>query len=152
VASVVTHKDGRILLIKEQLQKNDVPLWNIVKGSYHGGETVFEAAIRECKEETSLDVRLVGSLGTYVAEADGKMRIQFTFIAQPTATSGEAHIADAATQEGLGETISEIRWFSKEELQKLGPSDFVSLRAYAVLQDWLKGTRYPLESVVHVEM
>lgn len=152
VASVVTREDGHVLLIKEKLPKKEMPLWNIVKGSYNGGETVFDAAIRECREEASLDVHLIGSLGTYISEGGDKIRIQFNFVAQPTPASGEAHVADAIAQEGLDETISEVRWFSREELQTLKSEDFVSLRAYATIQDWLKGMMYPLESVMHMEM
>lgn len=151
VTTVVTHQDGRVLLIKEKLPKKDVPLWNIVKGTYHGGETVFEAAIRECREEASLAVTLTGSLGTYVSEEGGEVYIQFNFTAEPTSTSGAARIADEKTQEEFGESISEVRWFSREELEVLRLENFVSLRTYTVIQNLLKGVSYPIDSVIHTD-
>ena len=81
VGVIVVGNDGRALLIKEKLSKKPVPLWNTIKGSHDSGETIFEAAIRECKEEVSLDVELTRSLGVYVSEKEGKIRAQFKFLA-----------------------------------------------------------------------
>ncbi|MBP7811821.1 MAG: NUDIX hydrolase, partial [Candidatus Moranbacteria bacterium] len=59
IGVIVADKEGRVLLVKEKLEKKPVALWNIIKGSYDGGETIFEAAKRECWEEVSLNVELI---------------------------------------------------------------------------------------------
>jgi ADP-ribose pyrophosphatase YjhB (NUDIX family) len=78
--------DG-IVLIK---RKNPPFGWALPGGFVDYGESLEAAAIREAREETSLDVRLVSQLGAYsdprrdprhhtisvvfVAEADGRLR------------------------------------------------------------------------------
>lgn len=53
---------GKIVLIK---RKNPPPGWALPGGFVDYGETLETAAIREAKEETSLDVTLVRQFHTY---------------------------------------------------------------------------------------
>src|SRR3989344_4125657 len=108
VGVVVTRGDGSALLIKEKLQKKPVALWNIIRGTYDGGETIFDAAKRECREEASVDAELIGSLGTYVSEESGKMRVQCNFLARTNDST--VGVADQREQESRGEAIEEVRW------------------------------------------
>ena len=52
----VLEKDGKYLLIQEA--KNDRGKWNLPAGHLDAGETIFDAAVREIKEESGLDVEL----------------------------------------------------------------------------------------------
>lgn len=150
VGVIVVNKNGDVLLIKEKLEKKPVALWNIIKGSYDGGETIFEAAKRECEEEASLDVELARSLGVYVSEEPGKMRIQFNFLAE---TDGSvAGVASREDQELRDEAIEEVRWFTKDEIGKMQQEEFVSARAFELLQDWISGESFPLNACKQVEM
>lgn len=142
--------DGRALLIKEKLSKKPVPLWNTIKGSHDSGETIFEAAIRECKEEASLDVELTCSLGVYVSEKEGKTRAQFNFLAYAKDTS--ARLASVEEQESRDENIQELRWFTKEEILKMNPEEFISERTYELLHDWISRKEFPLEVCKQVPM
>lgn len=150
IGVVVVGKDERVLLIKEKLGKKSVALWNIIKGSYDGGETVFEAAKRECKEEVSLDVDLTHTLGAYISEEPEKIHIQFNFLAE--ANNMNVEVASREDQESRNEAIGEVRWFTKEEVVKMNPEDFVSARAFELLQDWIAGKTFPLEAYKQVEM
>ena len=131
-------------------QKKPVALWNIIKGTYDGGETIFDAAKRECKEEASIEVDLVNALGAYVSEESGKMRVQFNFLA--LAHESGAAVADQAEQLSRGEAIEEVCWFTKEEIAQMHPDEFVSARASELLADWATGTKFSLESYKQVEM
>jgi len=53
---------GKIILIK---RKNDPVGWAIPGGFVDYGESLEKAAIREAKEETSLDVTLLEQMHTY---------------------------------------------------------------------------------------
>lgn len=53
--------DGRILL----LERTDNGLWTIPTGGVKKGETVAEAGVRECREETGLDVQVTGLVGVF---------------------------------------------------------------------------------------
>jgi 8-oxo-dGTP diphosphatase len=63
---VIEIMDGRrvrgVVLIE---RKNPPPGWALPGGFVDYGETLEAAAVREAREETSLDVELVGQLGAY---------------------------------------------------------------------------------------
>ena len=104
---VVFDSQGRILLIKERLASTGAR-WNIIKGTYESGETIFVTAIRECREEAGIDVVLTGVLGISISETDSKIRIQCNFTAR---TSDVGAVPDQEQQIALDETIEEVRWF-----------------------------------------
>ena len=61
-ASVLVRDDaGRVLL----LQRPDSGLWTIPTGAVKKGETVPKAAVRECHEETGLQVEITGIVGVF---------------------------------------------------------------------------------------
>jgi ADP-ribose pyrophosphatase YjhB (NUDIX family) len=150
VAVVVVNKEGKALLIKEKLQKKPVALWNIIKGSYDGGETILEAAKRECREEASIDVTLTHSLGVYISEEPGKIRVQFNFLAQ--ADNEDIALASREEQESRDEAIEEVQWTTKEEIQSMKEDSFVSQRAQELLKDWMTDKKFPLEAYKQVNM
>jgi 8-oxo-dGTP pyrophosphatase MutT (NUDIX family) len=61
-ASVLVRDDtGRVLL----LQRSDNGLWTIPTGAVKAGETVPAAAVRECREETGLEIEITGMVGVF---------------------------------------------------------------------------------------
>lgn len=134
-------------MIKEKIKKKDRPLWNIVKGSYgdNGDETVFEAAVRECREEASVNVELTNILGIQVSKEGDQARIQFNFLAK--IISGEPKIALEEEQVSRDEFIQEVKWFSRQELLELKKEEFIAEKIYEAVQDWLSGKKYPIEII-----
>ncbi|WP_144478942.1 NUDIX domain-containing protein [Cytobacillus oceanisediminis] len=61
VAVIIMNEEKQVLLQK----RSDVGLWGIPSGHIEIGETVSEAAIREVKEETNLDIRIKKLIGVY---------------------------------------------------------------------------------------
>lgn len=59
---IIIRVNGGIVLIE---RKNPPYGWAIPGGFVDYGESLEEAAVREAREETSLDVRLVSQLGAY---------------------------------------------------------------------------------------
>ncbi|MEU5840128.1 NUDIX domain-containing protein [Streptomyces diacarni] len=57
----VQDEAGRLLLLK----RVDNDLWTIPTGGVKKGETVGQAGVRECKEETGLDIEVVGLVGVF---------------------------------------------------------------------------------------
>lgn len=57
----VLDEQGRLLLLK----RVDNGLWTIPTGAVKKGETVREAGVRECREETGLDVEVTGLVGVF---------------------------------------------------------------------------------------
>ncbi|MCR4284157.1 MAG: NUDIX hydrolase [Parcubacteria group bacterium] len=153
IGVIIKDESGqKILLIKEKLAKKDRPLWNIIKGTYgdNGDESVFEAATRECLEETSTNVELIKTLGCYVSKNGEKTRIQFNFLAK--IISGEPKLPEHEDQATRDESISDIKWFNKDEISKMNPDEFVSNRAYELIMSYLEGNEFPIEAYKQVEM
>ena len=59
---VIIEIEGGIVLVE---RRNPPPGWALPGGFVDYGETLEAAAVREAREETSLDVELVGQLGSY---------------------------------------------------------------------------------------
>jgi len=103
-------KDGKVLLVKRQTEPGE-GLWSIPGGLVELGETVYEAAKREVKEETSLDIEiseLIGVFDSMTYDDAGRLRFHYVlidYLARPKGGSlkGNAEVAD-------------VRWVSVSEL------------------------------------
>ncbi len=80
VTAVVTDEQGRILMV----HKTDNDLWALPGGGMDLGESIADAAVRETKEETGIDIAVTGLIGVYtnprhvLAYDDGEVRQQFS--------------------------------------------------------------------------
>lgn len=61
VAVIIMDDKNRVLLQK----RSDVNLWGIPSGNVELGETIADAAIREVKEESNLDISILKLVGVY---------------------------------------------------------------------------------------
>ena len=94
---IIIELDEGIVLIK---RKNPPYGWALPGGFVNYGESLEASAVREAKEETSLDVTLVAELGAYSApDRDPRMHtITVVFIAK---AQGEPKAADDASEVGI---------------------------------------------------
>ena len=60
-SAVVTDGAGRVLL----LRRSDSGNWALPGGTLELGESITECAVREVREETGLDVEVMGLVGVY---------------------------------------------------------------------------------------
>lgn len=80
VTAVVPDNSGAVLLV----HRTDNDLWALPGGGIDIGESVADAAVRETKEETGIDVEVTGLVGIYsspnhvMAYDDGEVRQQFS--------------------------------------------------------------------------
>jgi ADP-ribose pyrophosphatase YjhB (NUDIX family) len=95
-------------------------LWSYAGGYLEEGETLEEAALRETREETGLEVKLTGLLGVYSRPGGRTVTIVFE-----AAATGE--------QWKCGPEVSEIRSFSVEEIPW---GELAFWTATYALQDW----------------
>ena len=85
---------GNILL----LRRKDNDKWTMPGGTLDFGESLTDCAIREVREETGLQIRITGLIGTYtdphilIAYSDGEVRQEFTFVYGAEIESGELNI------------------------------------------------------------
>jgi 8-oxo-dGTP diphosphatase len=79
---VVVVRDGSVLLIRRGQPPNQGQ-WSIPGGRQEWGETVREAALREVREETGLEVELVDLIGVFDGigrQPDGTVGWHYTLI------------------------------------------------------------------------
>ncbi len=76
VAVVLVEHDRKILLGKRSINPGK-GLWSFPSGFVNRGENVEDAARREVKEETNLDVSLVSLLGVFSEEGNPIIRVVF---------------------------------------------------------------------------
>lgn len=103
--AVLLEKDGKFLLGQEATPII-YGLWNWQQGKVDEGEDLETAGIREVKEETGFDIRIVKKL---------------TVIENPFAGTKETHVFLGEIVGGelsfSKEEILDARWFTKEEIE-----------------------------------
>jgi 8-oxo-dGTP pyrophosphatase MutT (NUDIX family) len=105
--------DGREVVLGRRRRERDGVTWSLPKGTPADGETPAETALREVREETGLEVRIVDDVGDihYRFVRDGR-RIDKTvryFLME--ATGGD--LADHDHE------FEEVRWFELGEAEAL---------------------------------
>lgn len=108
-SAVIVVNDGKYLLA-ERNKENYNGYWIIPGGGVKFGETIEEAAIREIKEETNLDVEIIKLIGyKEVINVPGDYHsIVFFHLAKPKHLNIEAK-----------EDVSSAKFFDIEEIKKL---------------------------------
>jgi 8-oxo-dGTP pyrophosphatase MutT (NUDIX family) len=77
------------------LRRRDNDKWTLPGDTLNFGESLTDCAIREAREETGLQIRITGLIGTYtdphilIAYSDGEVRQEFTFVYAAEIESGE---------------------------------------------------------------
>jgi ADP-ribose pyrophosphatase YjhB (NUDIX family) len=100
--NVAVIQDGKILLT----QREDFETWILPSGGVEEGESLAQAAIRETKEETGLDVQLTRLVGVYSRTGSWSPGYMVLFAAKPV--GGEIKCQE-------GETIA-VEWFGFDDL------------------------------------
>jgi ADP-ribose pyrophosphatase YjhB (NUDIX family) len=93
---VVAERDGRILLVR----RNHEPMlgrWSFPSGFVDAGEVVGEAAAREAREETGVEVRIDQLLGVYSRRGDPVVFVAYA----ATVVAGEPAAGPEAFEVGL---------------------------------------------------
>lgn len=137
VACVIA-REGRFLLVEENIRGKR--LLNQPAGHLEADETLFDAALRETREETGWDVALSDFIGVYQwANRDADRHfLRFAFAATPL-----RHDPTRTLDFGIERTI----WLCRDEIAAAGDR----LRSPMVLRnvdDWLAGKRAPLDAIV----
>jgi ADP-ribose pyrophosphatase YjhB (NUDIX family) len=114
VATTAFVLDGedRVLLIR----RTDNDLWALPGGAQEVGEYVAETAVRETKEESGVDIEVIGVVGIYtnphhvVEFSDGEVRQQFSICFRGRPLGGELRPSDES---------SEVAWIGAGSLDTL---------------------------------
>lgn len=117
--AVITEVDGKVLLARRSHEPG-MGRWTFPSGYVDTGEKVEEAAVRETKEETSVDVCIDGLMGVYSEKGNPVVLIVYV----GTIIGGEPHPGPEAT---------EVGFFHPTELPEMAFE-----HDGALLQEWVK--------------
>lgn len=105
VAGVVICQDGKYLLVQEGIPGDSIyGLWNLPAGKVKEGESLEDAAIREAKEETGLEVKLLKKLDIFQEYPQESVKHAF----EAKIVGGELLLSS--------EEIMDVKWFSFDEI------------------------------------
>ncbi len=103
-SALVFDESGNVLLIRENYDRRR---YGLPGGALESGETPVEAAVRETREETGVDVAAGPLVGVYTLRSPEHTLVGFVF--HSTVDRGEAAVPDT------GE-IAEVGWFDPRAL------------------------------------
>jgi 8-oxo-dGTP diphosphatase len=112
VGAVVTDESGRLLVIRRG-RPPSAGLWSLPGGRVEPGETLADAARREVREETGLDVELNGLIG--------RIDIPHGDVVYDVSDFG-ATVADQGQPLVPGDDAIDARWVTHAELAALESS------------------------------
>ena len=114
---VLATRRGKLVLVQRD-QEPHRGLWSFLSGFVDAGEGLEEAAVRETKEETGLEVRIERQLGAYAASGD-----RVVFIAYAARV--------VAGRIAVGRECRDVRYFDPAALPSLAfPHDEEILRIW----------------------
>ena len=129
-AGALIIRDGKILFQR----RTDNGQWGLIGGLVEMNETYAQAAVREAREETGLEVKLNSFLGIFhnhnMVWSNGDAAHVISAMYTAEIVSGEPRI---------DEESYELRFFGADELPPLFAEDHI-----AVMEAWKRGVRYPL--------
>ncbi len=130
--SVMLEHRGKLLLVQEAVGKIRGK-WSQPAGHIELNETPFQAALRECKEETGYTVKITGLFRVYFMPAKKKANayVNYTFLARPVGRPSQK----------ITKEIMTTQWYSKKELKTFPVGAMRSTVATERVNDWLKGHR-----------
>jgi ADP-ribose pyrophosphatase YjhB (NUDIX family) len=107
--AVVIDRLERVLLVR-RARPPSAGEWSLPGGRVEAGESPGAAAVRELREETGVDGRLVASLGVIEIEREG-----FSFAIHEFLV-----VMASESPTRAGDDASDVHWACREELASLG--------------------------------
>jgi ADP-ribose pyrophosphatase YjhB (NUDIX family) len=142
-AGIVVEQDDRILIVREPLPQFDPSKIFLTHPSGHmeKRESVLDAAVRECLEETGYETELTDLIGVYETNHKSADYIRFSFVARLKSESPIAEPTD--------EDVMEVLWMPIQEL-KARRQEWRPGATTRTLDDYFAGKRYPLHLIGQV--
>jgi 8-oxo-dGTP pyrophosphatase MutT (NUDIX family) len=126
-SAVVANDAGEILMQR----RSDNDLWALPGGTMDLGERIAETVVREVREETGLEVEVIGIVGVYsdpghvIAYSNGEVRQEFNLCFAAKLIGGQLSLSDEST---------EVRWVAWRAIEELPMHESTRLRIKHFMQ------------------
>jgi len=151
VCGAVIEKDGKILLVRENLPGNpDDGKWSHPAGWIDIGEDPVAAVKRETREETGFEFAPTALLGIY-SLVRGDLAGFWSATPHAIKLIFRGDIGGYSEKNLEGDT-SGTRWFLPEEIYAMGADTLRDTDIKRIVKDYFSGKGYPLEIIAHATM
>lgn len=110
---IVVWQEDKVLLVR-RAKPPRLGEWSIPGGAQSLGETIFEAAIREVREETGVDVRptaIVTVVDSVIRDAGNRTQFHYTLV--------EISAEWVAGEPVAADDVDDVRWATPDEAATL---------------------------------
>ncbi len=131
-------ENEKILLVKEnkEIAKDK---YSLPCGKLEFGEEIIKCAIREAREETGLEVKILKCVGVYQRPASKEDTNTIFFVFEGVPVSGKVTIS---------EDHPEIKYFSIKEIEKIEKEGNLRIKiTLPAIKDFLAGQEISLEKI-----
>lgn len=113
---VVVQKDNRILMVCQHHEDKDI--WMVPGGGIEEGETSIDAAVREVKEETGLDIEITG-VAWHIEEVSEARGQRFVNYMVGRITGGQLALGKDPEFADDKQVLRETKFMSREDLEQV---------------------------------
>ncbi|MCI7678810.1 MAG: NUDIX hydrolase [Clostridiales bacterium] len=141
VRVLIVNENNELLMLRQHHEDKDI--WMVPGGAIEDGENSIQAAVREVKEETHLDVRITG-VAWHVEEVSPQRGQRFVNYMIGEIIGGELELGWDPELPETRQILREVRFMSREEigtLEHLYPR-FLNDEVWDVLKEDVDGRAY----------
>ncbi|MFQ9892272.1 MAG: NUDIX domain-containing protein [Emergencia sp.] len=113
VRVILQNEEGKVLMVRQHHENRDI--WMVPGGGIEAGENSIEAAVREVKEETGLDIEVTG-VAWHIEEVSEKRGQRFVNYMIGQIIGGELALGSDPEFSDGDQVLREVRFMSREEI------------------------------------
>lgn len=113
----IMDQQKRLLLVRHTVQSEDTEFWILPGGGVEENEYSWDAAIREVKEETNLNISVIDLMYTLEEKTHNGLRCTNYFLGE--IVNGDLELGLDPEFDLNNQVLSDIRFFSREEIKGL---------------------------------